>query len=126
MFSYAEQYMSVPEFLAKNFSGEPVSEKFWLKKSHQEKAQEILGHRVNTMRLRYWVKDNKSAWIIDEIGKEKPITTGIIISEQGSEAKIENVEILAFRESRGWEVRYPFFTEQFLGAMLTDDDSLDR
>jgi hypothetical protein len=126
MFAYANQYLSVQDFLANNFSTEPAVEKFWLNKTHQAKAQKILGHRVNTMRLRYWVKDNKSAWIIDEIGKEKPITTGIVISEQGGEAKIESVEILAFRESRGWEVRYPFFTEQFFGAMLTDNDSLDR
>jgi hypothetical protein len=126
MFAYANQYLSVQDFLAKNFSAEPAVEKFWLNKTHQAKAREILGHRVDTIRLRYWVKDNKSAWIIDEIGKEKPITTGIVISEQSGQAKIESVEILAFRESRGWEVRYPFFTEQFFGAMLTDNDSLDR
>ncbi|MCV6604514.1 MAG: FMN-binding protein, partial [Porticoccaceae bacterium] len=31
---------------------------------------------------------------------------------------IEQVKILEFRESRGWEVRYPFFTKQFIGVGL--------
>ena len=34
--------------------------------------------------------------------------------------------ILAFREARAWEVRHPFFAEQFLGATLADDDSSDK
>jgi len=32
--------------------------------------------------------------------------------------QIERIKVLIFRESRGWEVRYPFFTEQFSGARL--------
>ena len=36
----------------------------------------------------------------------------------------EDDDVLAFRESRGWEIRYPFFTEQFSGLTLADDGYL--
>ena len=31
---------------------------------------------------------------------------------------MERVQILIYRESHGWEVRYPFFTDQFQGMTL--------
>jgi hypothetical protein len=36
------------------------------------------------------------------------------------------IEVLAFRESRGWEIRYPFFTSQFSGLELADDGYLSE
>ncbi|MBT8117818.1 MAG: FMN-binding protein, partial [Gammaproteobacteria bacterium] len=61
------------------------------------------------------------AWILEEIGKERPITTGLVINEQG----IERLRVLVFRESRGWEVKHPFFTDQFPGIQLTAGRELD-
>ena len=61
-------------------------------------------------------------WVLDEIGKELPITTGIIVNN----GAIERVRVLVFRESRGWEVRHDFFTNQFKGAGMTKDGRLDR
>ena len=58
---------------------------------------------------------------MDEIGKEQPITIGVTISYN----QIERVDILAFRESRGWEVRHPFFTDQFQGLSLNNRFELD-
>jgi hypothetical protein len=43
-----------------------------------------------------------------------------------NENALESIRVLAFRESRGWEVRYPFFTDQFSGIQLTPDRQLDR
>ena len=40
--------------------------------------------------------------------------------------KIESIKVLAFRESRGWEVRYPFFTDQFSDVALKENKQLDR
>jgi len=74
------------------------------------------------LRVRYWYKGERSAWILEEIGKEEPITAGIVIDK----GKIERVEVLIFRESRGWEVRHDFFTEQFEGAKLRKDGELNR
>ena len=39
--------------------------------------------------------------------------------------KIKHVKVLAFRESRGWEIRHPAFTQQFKDATLIDN-ALDR
>jgi Na+-transporting NADH:ubiquinone oxidoreductase subunit NqrC len=47
---------------------------------------------------------------------------GIVVNDN----KIERINILIFRESRGWEVRYPFFTEQFTSATLTSKYQLDK
>jgi hypothetical protein len=59
---------------------------------------------------------------MDEIGKEKPITVGVIIDND----EIQKVIILEFRESRGGEVRHPFFTRQFTGLFLKADDKLSQ
>jgi len=41
------------------------------------------------------------------------------------DSKIQMIKVLEFREIRGWEVRYPAFTKQFIGASL-DKMKLDR
>ena len=40
--------------------------------------------------------------------------------------KLERVRVLAYRESRGWEVKDRAFTSQFDGARLTARQTLDR
>ena len=40
--------------------------------------------------------------------------------------QIEQSKVLVFRESRGWEIKFPSFAQQFLGARLTDKLQLDR
>ena len=40
--------------------------------------------------------------------------------------KIEEIEVLAFRESRGWEIKHDFFTRQFQGAFIEQQQRLDR
>lgn len=119
--SMAEEYESRQAFLQRAFiepshletasapSKLPPVQTLWLKPQHKDMAQQILGHPYNGMRVRYWAQGKTSAWILHEIGKERPIRIGIIIDGE----KIRDVRILAFEESRGWEVRYPFFTEQF-------------
>ena len=74
------------------------------------------------MRLRYWDDKNKRAWILEEIGRDKPITVGLITADK----KIQQLKVLIFRESRGWEVKYPFFTDQFKNAALDKDTELDK
>ena len=78
---------------------------------------------MGVLRLRYWMKAGRTVWILEEIGKERPITTGFVVENN----EIKKVKILIFRESRGWEVRYPFFTDQFTGASLRGENlELDR
>ena len=123
-FSYAQGVYQVPdEFINEVFDHDPPkSKKLWLRKLLKEEVKSIMGHDLGVLRLRYWYKDDRSAWILEEIGKERPITTGIVVNKN----KIELVRILIFRESRGWEVRHPFFTDQFKNANLMQENKLDR
>lgn len=120
-------YQEPDEFINQVFANNPPKAKvLWLDKALKQKIAGILSHSYNGLRIRYWQQDNatvkKSVWILDEVGKEKPITTGIVISN----GKIELIKVLVFRESRGWEVRHDFFTDQFKHAKLKDSGQLDR
>jgi len=116
-------YQSPEEFLGEAFAGSPPAPKVvWLRGAVKETAGEILGHAYPGIRIRYWGKDKRTAWILEEIGKTQPITVGIVVDAAG----LESIRVLAFRESRGWEVRYPFFTDQFSGIQLTADNRLNR
>lgn len=118
----SEVYIPKDEFLAQALKVVPKAEIIWLDEDLKKEAGEILGHSYRGIRIRYWRSLQKTAWILDEIGKEKPITVGIVIDGD----KVVRVAVLAFRESRGWEVKYPFFTNQFTGVGLASDGSLNE
>lgn len=119
----ATVYQEPAAFVSDAFAGAPpASTTLWLDAAMQNEIAAILGHRHSAMRLRYWRADMRSAWVLEEIGKEEPITVGIVVSQ----GRIERIKVLAFRESRGGEVRHPFFTRQFEGAALRADRGLDR
>lgn len=116
-------YQEPDDFLNDSFANDiPKPELVWLTSEIRPAVEKILGHKPDTLRIRYWKRDAKSAWILEEIGKEKPITTGIVIKH----GKIERVKVLVFRESRGWEVRHAFFTDQFKDAQLDSDKRLNK
>lgn len=116
-------YQSPEAFIDEIFGNHPpLPQVLWLTGEHKQKAEEILDHPYPKLRIRYWLKDGRSAWILEEIGKEQPITTGLVVGERG----LEKVKVLIFRESRGWEVRHPFFTDQFTSARLNQALQLDR
>ncbi len=120
---YADSvYLQPEEFISQSFAGEPPSPSvMYLKGSLRTQIKSILGHNYSKIRIRYWMKGERSVWILEEIGKERPITTGIVVNGEG----IERVKILIFRESRGWEVRHDFFTDQYTQAGLGSDHELD-
>lgn len=119
----AEVYRPVQDFIAAAFGGNPPPPRLlWLSGALRRAVTDLLGHPPTQLRVRYWLKDRRSAWVLDEIGKERPITVGIVVDGDA----IARLEVLAFRESRGWEVRVPAFTRQFRGARLEPDTTLDR
>lgn len=116
-------YQAPASFLGNAFDGHPpLPAVLWLQGEIRKISTQILGHPYPGLRIRYWAQGTRSAWILEEIGKEKPITVGLVINHHA----LERVRVLEFRESRGWEVRYPSFTGQFNGARLTPDRQLDR
>ena len=115
-------YQEPEEFLNEMFKDNPPSaHKLWIKKELAQQINEILGHDLGVLRLSYWKSNDRTVWILDEIGKDQPITTGIVIRDN----QIELIRVLIFRETRGWEVRYPFFTDQFNSSMLVNGVELD-
>ena len=119
----AETFQDSGAFLEAVFKQDlPKPQLLWLKKDRRAVAEQILGHKALGMRVRYWQQQGRCVWILEEVGKELPITVGVVISGQ----QIEQVKVLAFRESRGWEVKHDFFTQQFKGAGLDAGHGLDR
>ncbi len=116
-------YQEPDAFIAEVFADDPPKPGvIWPTSDLKASMKDILGHDYPGLRIRYWQQDGRTAWILDEIGKDKPITTGFVINQ----GRIERVRVLIFRESRGWEVRHSFFTDQFDSAALKSDHQLDR
>lgn len=57
------------------------------------------------------------AMIVDEVGRDQAIT---FIVGVGPELKVNKVALMVFRETRGWEVEDPRFTNQFKGKTAHD------
>ena len=120
---FAETYQSKEDFLSQAFSNSPPKPQLlWISKALKPTVEKILQHKAGFLRTRYWQTETRSVWILDEIGKTKQITVGVIIEQQ----KIVQLKVLAFHESRGWEVKHDFFTQQFRQLFLTDDLRLSK
>jgi len=116
-------YQEPSAFINEVFDGTPpAAKRLWLTGELKQSTTAILNHPPSSLRVRYWGLNSRTAWVLEEIGKEKPITVGIVVDK----GRIERVKVLVFRESRGWEVRHDFFTNQFVDAALTNTRELDR
>jgi len=119
----AGRYIETDDYLRNVFPTEvPAAKTLWVAGDLRADVERILRHRFAALRVRYWADESRSAWILDEVGKELPITIGVSVAG----GAIAGVQVLEFRESRGWEVRYPFFTDQFADARLGPKQNLDR
>ena len=104
----------------------PAAKRLWLKGDLRNRVTALLGHPYPQLLLRYWRKGDQTVWILEEIGKELPITVAIHVKA----GKIARLAILAYRESRGGEVQRPAFTAQYQGSALArqgrNGPALDR
>lgn len=115
-------YLEPDAFIAQSFEGEPEQKVLWLTKDAKAAIKQVLGRDYRGMRIRYWQQGARTAWILDELGKVKPITTGFVIENNQMVA----MQVLIYRETHGWEVRYPFFTDQFKGLELGEKNQLNK
>lgn len=125
MVSDAEVYITQEEFLAQRFAHlenrvQPEINTLWLNQSMQDSISNILGHPYPKLRLRYWRHGNQTVWFLDEIGKERPITFGVSVIDN----RIDKIEVIEFRESRGYEIHMETFSRQFDNLSLTENDNL--
>jgi hypothetical protein len=117
----ASVYETQADFLSRAFGPSPPEPGvLWLSGGRKSAVQQLLGHDYPALRLRYWCRDRRSAWVLDEIGKDLPITVGVVVEKN----YIKSLKVLTYRENRGGEVVVPAFTDQFDGAELRENDSL--
>ena len=119
----AETYLTPEQFTQGAFVGSAAkADTLWLTKQVASQAEQILGHAPKQLRVKFWKNSLQTAWVLDEIGKEEPITAGFLV-ENG---KIVQVSILAYRESRGSEVRHANFLKQYQNVGLLPDNFLNK
>lgn len=100
----------------------PDAQVIWMRGDTKKAVRAALGERPRFLRQRYWRNGARTAWVLDAVGKERPITFGVVIDD----GRIERLEVLAFRESRGGEIRHAFYTDQYRHAGLDGDWHLDQ
>lgn len=116
-------YQDPRAFLEEVFQGDvPAPRKLWVKGDLKQQIRAVMDHDLGALRIRYWARDGRSAWILEDLGKEQLITTGLVVQD----GALALVRVLIYRESRGWEVKYPSFTDQFHGMRLGDGTALDH
>ena len=117
-------YMEPSAFIAESFGGTaPAPKTLAIAGDLKKRMSKIMGSYYTLPQATYWQQNGKTAWILEDIGKYKPITTGFVI---GPDGKLERVKVLIYRESHGWEVRHDFFTNQFKGAGLKYGKKLNK
>ena len=121
--AFAEELLSKEQFLEKAFGQkEPSKGRLRFKEEVKTTAQKIMGSKYKKVLMRYWIEGNRTAWILNRIGKVKPITAGFIIED----CKVVSVHVLVYRESHGWEIKYPNFRDQFVGIGMLKKYKLDK
>jgi hypothetical protein len=120
-FSADTVYQSPADFLAQYLPG-CSQQALWLGNDVKTQIEQLTGRPFPGVRVRYCRQDVRTAWILDEIGKTEPITSGIVVHQ----GKAERVRVLVFRESRGSEVHRDAFTRQYENAALDNSGQLDR
>lgn len=119
----ADVYLAPDEFVSSAFGGQaPPPSTLWPPAALQKRMRSVLGHPYKQLRIRYWHAAGRTAWVLDEVGKDEEITIGFVLAGDA----IERTEVLVFRESRGWEIRFPSYTRRYAGLRLTPQDELDR
>ena len=120
-----EIYLTKKQAFEKAFpSADKVDrEKKWLTDTQRQAISNAIGEPVKDRRLSFYagMKNGKTLgyMVIDHrIGKSFPITFMVVINPDGT---ARDVEIMVYREPRGWEVRYESFLRQFFGKRADSD-----
>ena len=115
-------YLAPDAVLSEAFATPPPPSILWITAEIQSDIEKILGHPPPRLRQRYWKDGAKTAWILEEIGKEEFITAGFVVVND----RIEKTRVWIYRETRGMEVRYPAFLKQVEGTQLAEKQRLSK
>lgn len=118
-------FLTKEQALALAFPGadKVESEKKWLTPEQMAEIAKLSDQPVTENRITYFIgmKAGKPMGylVMDHvIGKSYPINFMVLLSPDG---KVQNVEIMVYREPQGWEVRFKSFLQQFFGKDASSD-----
>ena len=118
-------YLTKKQALDMAFPGADAidKERKWLSDDQKKAIEKLSLEKISENRFNFYVgkKDGKPMgyMLIDHIiGKSFPITFMTVLNVDGT---VRDVEILVYREPRGWEVRFPSFMSQFFGMNAESD-----
>jgi Na+-translocating ferredoxin:NAD+ oxidoreductase RnfG subunit len=118
-------YLTKKQALEIAFPGADTIEKErkWLTEGQKQAIAKISLVEIEENRFTFFAgkKDGKPMgyMLIDHIiGKSFPITFMTVLNVDGT---VRDVEIMVYREPRGWEVKYPSFMSQFFGMNAGSD-----
>ena len=100
----------------------PKKKRVILKGQAKQDIKRIMGDNYKKVIFSYWEKDDKTIWILNSIGKYKPITTGFIVSG----CELDSAYVLVYREQHGYEIKYPSFLSQFPKKTLKTGNKLNE
>ena len=115
-------YQTPESFIAEAFGTPPAPAFLWLTAEVQASIRPLLGHPYPQARLRYWRVGDTTAWVLEETGKEYPITAGFLVQN----GQILQARLLVYREARGGEIHLSSFLRQFAGAGIDASGALTR
>ena len=116
-------YETSQDFVKRAFGDSPPAPTLvWLSGARKSAIKALLGHDYPALRLRYWCRAPRSAWVLEEIGKDLPITVGIIVEH----LQIQSINVMVYRENRGSEVVAPAFIDQFSGLSSGQRQGLNK
>jgi len=117
-------YETPDAFLAEAFgSAPPAAQMLELDAGKQSQVAAVFGRPYPQSRLRYWRAGGRSAWILDDLGKQgyQLTTAGFVV--KGGE--IDFARVLIYRESRGEQVADPSFLKK-LSGLRPNGNGLNR
>ena len=97
--------------------------KKWLTDEQKKTIGELCFQKIESRRMSFYAGMHDGVPIRyvlfdHQIGKSYPISYMVVLNLDGT---VRDVEILVYREPRGWEVRYPSFMDQFTGSTADTD-----
>lgn len=116
-------YQQPADFVKQQFGGAPPAPQLQtLCSTMKQRIQQMNGKQYCASRIRYWKKGNRVVYILDDIGKTRPITIGYVVENN----RIISNKVLIYRESHGSEVSRGYFNKQLNGVSLTSKGSLSK
>lgn len=121
-------YLNEPQLAAKLFPDAPTTQAAPITLTDAEAAEvsKLFGYRIEQHTYRaITVSDSTgikgTIFVLDVMGQNAPITFGVGVTRDGV---IRGVEVMAYREPRGEEIRNPRFLRQLQGKHITDKVAL--